>query len=96
MCWDFPDCTHVREDMLMAEPDIVLMDIEMPVADGISGVWTIKKEFPKIRIIMQTVFDDGGRIFASLQAGAEGYILKMPVPIISFKVSGMYMKEVLP
>ena len=58
------------------KPDLVLMDIEMPVADGISGVWKIKKEFPGIRIIMQTVFEDEARIFASLQAGAEGYILK--------------------
>ena len=72
----FPDCSHVVEDMKQVQPDVVLMDIEMPIADGISGVWKIKKEFPQIRIIMQTVFEDEARIFASLQAGAEGYILK--------------------
>jgi DNA-binding NarL/FixJ family response regulator len=44
--------------------------------DGISGVSIIKKKFPDIRIIMQTVFEDEEKIFASLQAGAEGYILK--------------------
>jgi DNA-binding NarL/FixJ family response regulator len=54
----------------------VLMDIEMPHVNGINGVATIKKYFPEIRIIMQTVFDDDEKIFASLQAGAEGYILK--------------------
>lgn len=72
----FGDCSHVLEDMHALMPDIVLMDIEMPIADGISGVLKIKREFPQIRIIMQTVFEDEARIFACLQAGAEGYILK--------------------
>ena len=70
------DCNHVIEDMHRWRPDVVLMDIEMPGVDGIAGVRKIKKEFPSIRIIMQTVFEDEGRIFDSLQAGAEGYILK--------------------
>jgi DNA-binding NarL/FixJ family response regulator len=73
---DFPDCSHVKEDMEKLQPDVVLMDIEMPNVDGISGVGIIKKNFPHIRIIMQTVFEDEEKIFASLQAGAEGYILK--------------------
>ncbi len=72
----FGDCTQVVEDMQKLQPDIVLMDIEMPGADGISGVLQIKKAFPHIRIIMQTIFEDEARIFACLQAGAEGYILK--------------------
>ena len=72
----FHDCSHVVEEMRQLTPDIVLMDIAMPVADGITGVQKIKREFPHIRIIMQTVFTDEARIFASLQAGAEGYILK--------------------
>ena len=73
---DFPDCSHVLRDMEQFLPDVVLMDIEMPFVDGISGVSIIKKDFPDIRIIMQTVFDDDDKVFASLQAGAEGYILK--------------------
>lgn len=73
---DFPDCSHVLEEMEQFRPDLVLMDIEMPGVDGISGVTAIKKCFPGIRIIMQTVFEDEEKIFASLKAGAEGYILK--------------------
>lgn len=73
---DFADCSHVLEDMQQFLPDVVLMDIEMPDVDGISGVGIIKKTFPDIRIIMQTVFEDDEKVFASLQAGAEGYILK--------------------
>ncbi len=72
----FPDCSNVLEDIINTKPDIVLMDIEMPNTDGISGVKIIKTNFPHIRIIMQTVFEDEEKIFASLQAGAEGYILK--------------------
>jgi DNA-binding NarL/FixJ family response regulator len=72
----FHDCRNVVEEMRRLKPDIVLMDISMPEVDGISGVQMIKKEFPGIRIIMQTIFSDEARIFASLQAGAEGYILK--------------------
>jgi DNA-binding NarL/FixJ family response regulator len=72
----FENCANVLEDMRELQPDIVLMDIEMPIRDGITGVSMIKKEFPGIRIIMQTVFEDEAKIFASLQAGAEGYILK--------------------
>jgi DNA-binding NarL/FixJ family response regulator len=73
---DFPDCSHVIDDMEQYYPDVVLMDIEMPFVDGISGVTTIKQHFPEIRVIMQTVFEDPEKIFASLQGGAEGYILK--------------------
>ena len=72
----FSDCSHVIDDIKKFKPDIVLMDIEMPNVDGISGVSMIKKEHPEVRIIMQTVYEDEGKIFASLKAGAEGYILK--------------------
>lgn len=72
----YEDARHVIEDVQSCTPDIVLMDIEMPGTDGISAVQKIKTSLPHIRIIMQTVFEDEARIFASLQAGAEGYILK--------------------
>jgi len=72
----YPDCSNLVEDMDECRPDIVLMDIEMPFVNGIEGVAIIKKNFPRIRIVMQTVFEDEEKIFAALQAGAEGYILK--------------------
>lgn len=73
---DFPDCSHVQDDMEEYYPDVVLMDIEMPNVNGINGVKLIKSRFPEVKVIMQTVFEDEEKIFASLQAGAEGYILK--------------------
>ena len=72
----FPDCRNVVEDIRKLQPDIILMDIEMPGVDGISGVLKIKKEFPQVKIIMQTVFEDDDRVFDSICAGASGYILK--------------------
>ncbi len=72
----FEDCSNVLFETEHYNPDIVLMDIEMPNVNGIQGVAIIKKKFPAVRIIMQTVFEDEEKIFAALQAGAEGYILK--------------------
>lgn len=67
------DCV---EDVKDSKPDIVLMDIEMPGMTGIEAVKSIKKEFPHIQVLMQTVFEDDDRVFDSICAGASGYILK--------------------
>lgn len=72
----FSDCSTVLQDMIDLKPTLVLMDIEMPNVNGIEGVKIIKQHFPEIKIVMQTVFEDEEKIFAALQAGAEGYILK--------------------
>lgn len=67
------DC---ETDIKACRPDIVLMDIEMPGMTGIEAVKIIKKEFPDILILMQTVFEDDDRVFESICSGASGYILK--------------------
>ena len=67
------DCVN---DVMECRPDIVLMDIEMPGMNGIEAVHLIKKEFPQVQILMQTVFEDDERVFDSICAGASGYILK--------------------
>jgi len=64
------------EDTVECRPDIVLMDIEMPGMTGIEAVCLLKKEFPQVQILMQTVFEDDDRVFDSICAGASGYILK--------------------
>ena len=56
--------------------DVILMDIQMPVMNGIEATGIIKQKYPQIRIIMLTVFDDEENIFKSIQAGADGYLLK--------------------
>jgi DNA-binding NarL/FixJ family response regulator len=57
-------------------PDLVLMDIVMPVCDGIEGTRLIKTKYPDIKVIILTTFDDDENIVKAMQNGAEGYILK--------------------
>lgn len=56
--------------------DVILMDIQMPKMSGIEATEIIKQKHPQIKIIMLTVFDDDDNIFKSIQAGADGYLLK--------------------
>jgi DNA-binding NarL/FixJ family response regulator len=63
-----------------ALPDIILMDIGLPNISGIEGVRTVKTHFPKIQVLMFTVFDDDEKIFDAIRAGASGYLLKKTPP----------------
>lgn len=74
------NCSHVIDDMESNFPDVVLMDINMPVADGIEGLKKIKENFPHIKVLMQTVFDDSDKVFDCIRNGASGYILKKDSP----------------
>jgi DNA-binding NarL/FixJ family response regulator len=63
-----------------SQPDVVMMDIEMPGVNGIEGVRQIKKNFTKINVLMQTSFEDDDKVFNAICAGASGYILKNTMP----------------
>lgn len=56
--------------------DLIMMDIEMPVMNGIEATEIIKRKYPQIKIVMITVFDDDNYIFDAIKAGADSYILK--------------------
>ncbi len=56
--------------------DIILMDIEMPVLNGIETTQMVKQKYPHIKIIMLTAFDNDENIFNAIKAGADGYLLK--------------------
>ena len=64
-------------DKYSSQPtDIILMDIEMPLMDGIKTTELIKNKFPEARILIITTFDDDEKIFKAILAGASGYLLK--------------------
>jgi DNA-binding NarL/FixJ family response regulator len=62
------------------QPQVVLMDINLPGMNGIECVVGIKNTFPEIQVMMLTVFDNTDEIFRSLEAGATGYMLKKTPP----------------
>lgn len=74
------NCLTAVADMENCFPDVVLMDINMPQVDGIEGLKTIRSNFPQIKVLMQTVFDDSDKIFNCIRNGASGYILKKDAP----------------
>jgi DNA-binding NarL/FixJ family response regulator len=57
-------------------PDVVLMDLHMPVLDGIAATRRLRVEQPGVRVLALTTFDDDEDVFAALRAGALGYLLK--------------------
>lgn len=58
------------------KPDIVVMDVRMPVMSGIEATQRIRQEHPRVQVLVLTAYDDDQYIFSLLQAGASGYLLK--------------------
>ena len=76
----FPDCKQLVENINAYNPQLILMDIEMPGMSGIEATKIISSHFPEKRVLIQTVFNDSDKIFHAICAGASGYILKTDPP----------------
>jgi DNA-binding NarL/FixJ family response regulator len=74
------DAETALEAVPEARPDVVLMDINLPRMDGVECVRRLKARLPEVQFIMLTVYEDNDRLFASLMAGANGYLLKRTAP----------------
>jgi DNA-binding NarL/FixJ family response regulator len=70
------DGAQVLERVAACRPDVVLMDLHMPVLDGIGATRRLRVEQPAVRVLALTTFDDDADVFAALRAGALGYLLK--------------------
>jgi DNA-binding NarL/FixJ family response regulator len=80
VCGDYNNCVDAPNIIRLYKPDIVLMDIDMPGQNGISGVRMVKETRPNTSVIMYTVFEDNEKLFQCLCAGANGYLLKKTPP----------------
>lgn len=58
------------------QPDVMLMDVRMPVLDGVAATRRLQAAYPALRVIVLTTFDDDEYVFEALRAGAVGYLLK--------------------
>lgn len=79
-CGAWENCSDAEHIVEVYQPAIVLMDIDMPVMNGIEGTKILSNKFPGLPVIMLTVFDDDENIFNAICAGASGYILKKSAP----------------
>ena len=64
------------ERSLVLKPDIILMDIRMPVMDGVAAIRILTKQAPEIKILVLTTFDDDEYVTQAMTCGAKGYLLK--------------------
>ena len=67
---------EVIRSVLACRPDVILMDVRMPEMDGVSCTRIIKENYPQIKIIILTTFDDDEYVYNALKYGASGYLLK--------------------
>ena len=77
----YPDCDKADKQVEKFHADLVVMDIDMPGIGGVEGVKRIKNTNPEVKVVMHTMFDDDNRIFDSICAGADGYLLKNTSPL---------------
>jgi DNA-binding NarL/FixJ family response regulator len=64
------------KDIAATKPDVVIMDIDMPGVNGIEGVTKLRVKYPELPVLMLTGFEDDEKVFNSICAGANGYVLK--------------------
>ncbi|MBK7761896.1 MAG: response regulator transcription factor [Bacteroidetes bacterium] len=80
LCSVFNNCKDAVRHIQYYHPDIVIMDIDMPIKNGLEGLRSIREAGLETTVVMLTVFDDNDRVFQSVCNGASGYLLKSSAP----------------
>ena len=76
----FANCRNLTNEMRALQPNVVLMDIDLPGITGIEAVPIVKATSPQTQVLMLTVFDNEEKIFQAIRNGASGYLLKHTPP----------------
>ena len=76
----FDNANNIDKEITSLKPHLVILDIDLPGRKGTEAVEIIKEKDPSVIVIMHTVFEDDEKLFASICAGANGYILKKTSP----------------
>ncbi len=76
----YKNCNNILSELKTWEPDVLLMDIDMPGVNGIEGLKKVREINQEVKILMLTVFDDNKNVFEALKNGANGYLLKKTPP----------------
>jgi len=77
---DFRNAQKADQHVRHHQPDVVLMDIDMPVANGLEGLRAIRASSSEVIVLMFTVMDDNENVFQAICQGASGYLLKQAAP----------------
>lgn len=88
----FANCNTIADDMRRHQPDVTLMDIQMPGINGLKGLEIIRSQSMDVKVIMLTVFEDNNNILDAICKGANGYLLKQASPSQIFKAIDEVLK----
>ena len=85
------DGQEALEQALALQPDVILMDVRMPVINGVAATVQVRRQLPSCRVLMLTTFDDEEYIVDALRVGASGYLLKdIPAPDLAKAVQAVH------